>query len=261
VVAEEALGGKRTKLEIIREGVVIGGSIGQLFGLAVRAMKSKPAARTAAAVLMAAGVIPRTTRTKNAALTATPRIDNKSLKNSKDDDVSNIEMEDDGTTIGLASLFGQGMSDELQDYGSNVREEDDMTRGIPGIETAQEKWSDMEEMRHKDGYNVRYEYSEKPSDQQRSMYEELYALAEELWRADPEVEMYSFNKSVRPITGIDYFPSSSADYQEFFARGWLLKNGKNNHIFGVFLQTKHPLSKLTQFNDKAVKKFLIGRKT
>jgi hypothetical protein len=272
-IKAESLGIKKskTKLEIIREGVItrnhqaargIGGSIGQFFGSAVDALKSKPAAKTAAAVMRAAGAIPKTTKTAKVAI---PTTHNTTMRNSTGGSVPKDEMEDDSDTIGLASLFGQdtrGGSHEGDENDSNDMEEDGTDTGIMGIETAQVKWSVMERaLKQKEGYNVRYEYSEKPTDLQRSTHTELYALAEELWIADPELEMYSFNEELRPITGIDYFPSSSADYQEFFARECVLKNGKRNHVFGFYIQTQHPLSELTQFNDKALQKFLAGRKT
>jgi hypothetical protein len=272
-IMTESLGIKKskTKLEVIREGVItrnhqaargIGGSIGQFFGSAVDVLKSKPAAKMAAAVMMAAGVIPKTTKKSKAAL---PSTHNTTTRNSTGGSVPNGEMEDDGDTIGLASLYRQGTrvrSHEGDGNNSNNMEEDGTDMGTMGIETAQAKWSVMERvLKLQDGYNARYEYSEKPNNLQRSMHMELYALAEELWRTDPELEMYSFNEELRPVTGIDYFPSSSVDYQEFFARECILKNGKRNHVFGFYIQTQHALSEPTQFNDKALQKFLAGRKT
>jgi hypothetical protein len=269
----ESVGVKKpqTKLEIIREGVItknhqtargIGGSIGQFFGMAVDAVKSKPAAKTAAAVMRAAGAIPKTTKPSKASV---PPPHNTTMRNSTAGTSPDSEMEDEGDTIGLASLFGQGtrVGPREGDGGeSSEMEEDGTDIGNMDIETVREKWSTTERaLKLKEGYNVRYEYSEKPTDLQRSTHTELYELADELWRADPELVMYSFNEELRPVTGIDYFPSSSADYQEFFARECVLKNGKRNHVFGFYIQTQHPLSELTQFNDKALQKFLAGRKT
>jgi hypothetical protein len=57
---------------------------------------------------------------------------------------------------------------------------------------------------------VRYEYSERQSEILRSVPTGLYTLALELWRADSDLEMFSFNKELYPIVGIDEFPTNSA---------------------------------------------------
>jgi hypothetical protein len=170
-IKAESLGGKKaqTKLEIIREGVItrnhqaargIGGTIGQFFGSAVVALKSKPVARTAAAVMKAAGAIPKATKLTKAAL---PPSHNTTIRNSTVGTST-------GDTIGLASLFGQGTvggpSEEDGNDNSNM-EEDGTDMGNMDIEMARETWAVMERaLKQKEGYNVRYEYSEKPTDLQ-----------------------------------------------------------------------------------------------
>jgi hypothetical protein len=89
----------------------------------------------------------------------------------------------------------------------------------------------------------------------------LRALALELWRADPYLEIASFDPLMYPIRGIDSFPVSTDNYQRFFARMSTEKNGQRTHIFGFTIRTMHPLSVLTQRNGKALQGFLTGRKT
>jgi hypothetical protein len=108
---------------------------------------------------------------------------------------------------------------------------------------------------------VRYEYSERQSEILRSVPTELYTLALELWRADSDLEMFSFNKELYHIVGIDEFPTNSAEDKEFFARACVQINEQLYHTFGFYLRTKHPLSVLSQCNGKVLQNFLIGRKT
>jgi hypothetical protein len=252
VATIEAKGATKTKLEMIREEVVarknqgtrgIGDSIRQAMGMAVGAMKDRPVVKTAQAVRKTTSSNPKRATEKKAEVTETPRTNN----------FGNTQTAEQGSSAG---------SHGYNDDSSNEMEDEDTTVHIPGFETVQANWSEVEEeMKLRDGYQVRYEYSEKASELQRSTTIELFTLAEELWRADPDMEILSFNTALLPITCIDEFPSSTAEYKEFFARVCIQKNSKRDHIFGFYIRTRHPLSKLSQMNGKALQNFLIQRKT
>jgi hypothetical protein len=148
------------------------------------------------------------------------------------------------TSIGLAGFGDQ----------PTPMEDDEMV--------VQKEWQSVEERALDQGaYRVQYEYSKKMDLVARSTSFELRSLALELWRADPYLEIASFNPLMYPILGIDSFPVSTEDYQRFFARMSTEKNGQQLHIFGFTIRTMHPLSVLTQRNGKALQGFLTGRKT
>jgi hypothetical protein len=137
---------------------------------------------------------------------------------------------------------------------SNAMEENEME--------ARKEWQMVEERELDQGaYRVRYECSEKMDSVSRSTPFELRSLALELWRADPHLEIASFDPLMYPIRGIDSFPVSTDDYQRFFARMSTEKNGQRTHIFGFTIRTMHLLSVLSQRNEKALQGFLSGRKS
>jgi hypothetical protein len=112
---------------------------------------------------------------------------------------------------------------------------------------ARKEWQMVEERdSDKGAYRVRYEYSEKMDSVPRLTSFEQRSLALELWRADPYLEIASFDPLMYPIRGIDLFPGLTDDYQRFFARMSTEKNGQRTHIFGFTIRTMHPLSVLTQ---------------
>jgi hypothetical protein len=204
---------QKTKLEMIHEGVErsqrksrgIGDSIGQAIGLAVGAMKSGPAAKTAAAVMAAAGANTKAITTKQAAAPATPRTDNTSSENH-------------ATNHSTMNPTIKPASDRKEDIGNingklnedqgtnNKMEEAEPIARISSIEEILPKWEDVERAaQQKEGYQVRYEYTENLTDPQRSTATELYDLAEELWRADPDLEIYSLDEDLNPIKVIEVF--------------------------------------------------------
>jgi hypothetical protein len=247
---------KKTKLEIIREEVAarnhrtgrrIGGSIGHLIGSAVGTMKSRPEVKTAAAIMTAAGALVTKDVRKTVAET-TPGTSNMVDNNQRIQSPGSKDKEIEGETIGLACIFEQGT---ITDTGSGIEENNNGMEpeeaamgsacgtSSTGIESGRLSWSEIEKrMRLEDGYEVRYEYSEKQSEIPRSVPTELYTLAVELWRADPDLELFSLNKELYPIVGIDEFPSTSAEYEEFFARAGTQINEQLNHTFGFYIRTK-----------------------
>jgi hypothetical protein len=252
---------KKTKLEIIREEVAarnqqtgrgIGGSIGHLIGSAVGAMKSRPAVKTATAIMTAAGALVIKDARKAVAEQTTPRTSNTGDNNQATQSSGSEDKESEGETIGLACIFEQGTITDAGigiEENSNGMEPEEVVMGSArgmsstGIESRRLSWSETEKrIRLEEGYEVRYEYSEKQSEIPRSVPTELYSLAVELWRADPDLELFSFNKELYPIVGIDEFPSTSAEHEEFFARAGTQINEQLNHTFGFYIRTKHPLT-------------------
>jgi hypothetical protein len=191
----------------------------------------------------------------------TPRIQNSATAQQSND----CEMSDD--TKGSAAE-----KSELE-TGVTTTDSEFISMGLAGFENqsmamedneteARKEWQMVEERELDQGaYRVRYEYSEKMDSAPRSTSFELRSLALELWRADPYLEIASFDPLMYPIRGIDSFPASTEEYQRFFARMSTEKNGQRTHIFGFTIRTMHPLNVLSQRNGKALQGFLSGRKT
>jgi hypothetical protein len=171
-------------------------------GSAVGAMKSRPAVKTAAAIMTAAGALVAKDTRKAVVEQMTPRSNNTHRNNQAPHIAACNDKESEGETIGLACIFEQGTITDAGcgNEGSNNAtdsEEAAMDNAGSGVgnATGRSSWSEMEPgMRFADGYEVRYEYSEKQSEKPRSVPTELYTLALELWRADPDLEFFSFNK-------------------------------------------------------------------
>jgi hypothetical protein len=172
---------------------------------------------------------------------------------------------DQATAIELdstADAAGRGLTsgaNEVEANNSSAMGAEPPTLNSPSTITGQPKWTDIESaLQMEEGYQVQYEYNENSLEPQRSPRSELFALAEELWRADPELEIYLLDTELHPITKAKDFPTSSEQYMEFFSRITSLKNDKLTHIFGFYLSTKYPIGELIQLHEKSLKQFLIG---
>jgi hypothetical protein len=243
--------------------------IGGLFRSAVGAMKSGNAAKTAAAVMAAAGARPKATTT---VVTTNPRNDNTSLEERSE---ASIETRKTGN----ANATLENRMEASLDTGMTGSGDDFLAMGLAGYTdraTAMEldaatmehngafdetTWEDREsDMATLPYYQVRLEYNDKPNETPRPFAVETRLLALELWRADPELVIHSLNEGRNPITGIEAFPTITADYKSFFASAATRRSGSQKNVIAFTVQTRFSTADLMLCNERALQNFLKGRK-
>jgi hypothetical protein len=111
-------------------------------------------------------------------------------------------------------------------------------------------------------YKVRYEYSKKPHETTRATSVELRVLAQELWRADPALEIVSLNPDLCSITQIDEFPVREDQFKQFFEQAVTeLQEGQRKYVIGFAIRSEYNLQELKVTNGKALQTFAQERKT
>jgi hypothetical protein len=111
-------------------------------------------------------------------------------------------------------------------------------------------------------YKVRYEYSKKPHETTRATSVELRVLAQELWRADPALEIVSLNPDLCSVTRIDKFPVREDQFKQFFEQAVTeLQEGQRKYVIGFAIRSEYNLQELKVTNGKALQTFAQERKT
>jgi hypothetical protein len=90
---------------------------------------------------------------------------------------------------------------------------------------------------------------------------ELRLLAQELWRADPDLEIRSLNPRLYPISEIECFPVTEEHYKEFFKQAVIQVEGQRKYVIGFLISSDFELHELKLQNGKALEKLLKERQS